>query len=133
MSPTVSALHATIKEALTDAGLHVQFGPAINLPTEGGMVSQAVVLWPAPGAHQYQRASGTRSGRVDRVTMTCVGATALDAVAVAEAVELAIGGMRLSDKGGTLRQSVATSPEVEPNANPRRVSCALEYTTVTKG
>ena len=91
------------------------------------------MLWPAPGRHTYARASGTRSGRADRVLITCVGATARDAIAVADKVEGAIGGMRLSSKGGTLRQTLATSPAAEPNADPRRVSLAVEYSTITKG
>lgn len=130
---TTTSVHALIKAALTAAGIHAVDGPAHDLPTVDGLVGQAAVLWPAPGQHTYARASGTRSGRADRVLITCVGATARDAIAVADKVEAAIGGMRLSSKGGTLRQTLATSPDAEPNADPRRVSLAVEYSAITKG
>ena len=92
-----------------------------------------MVLWPAPGLYQYDRMIGQRSGREDRLVITCVGATSRDALAVADKVENAIGGMVLSAKGGTLRQTIATQPVPEPNADPVRVSLAVEYTTTTKG
>ena len=41
--------------------------------------------------------------------------------------------MCIRDRGGTLRQTLATSPAAEPNADPRRVSLAVEYSTITKG
>ena len=53
--------------------------------------------------------------------------------ALVDKVDAALGGVRLSDKGGTLRQTVATSPGAEPNADPVRVSMAIEYAVVTKG
>lgn len=133
MNVTTTAVHAMIKDVLTAAGLYVTDGPATHLPTVGGVVSQAAVLWPAPGLHTYTRASGDSSGRADRVVITCVGSTVLDALAVADKVEAAIGGMRLSAKGGTLRQTLATAPAPEPNADPCRVSCAVEYAAITKG
>lgn len=97
------------------------------------MVAQAVVLWPGAPLYSYTRACGSSSGRTNRVLLTCVGATSLDALAVADRVEAAIGGMRVDAKGGTLRQVLATAPVPEPNTDPRRVSLAVEYSTITKG
>lgn len=129
---TTTAVHSLIKAALVAAGVNAVDGPARDLPTDGGLIAQAAVLWPFPGLHQYVRASGLSSGRVDKVTITCVGATVRDALAVADKVEAAIGGMQLSAKGGTLRQTAATSPAAEPNADPVRVSMAVEYAAITK-
>lgn len=130
---TATSVHALIRAALVGAGVHAVDGPADSLPVVDGLVGQAAVLWPVPGEHQYTRSSGTRSGRADRVTVVCVGATVADAIAVAERVEYAIGGLRTSAKGGTLRQVLATTPTPEPNTDPRRVSLSVEYSTVSKG
>lgn len=131
---TSTSVHEQIRAALEGAGVNAVDGPAANLPAgPDGRVAQAAVLWPSPGLNQYTRASGTRSGRADRVIVTCVGATVRDALAVADKVDAAIGGMVLSAKGGTLRQTVATQPAPEPNADPVRVSMAVEYVTITKG
>ena len=130
--PTVTAVHGEIKAALVAAGVYVVDGPADDLPSVDGVVGQAAVLWPSPGFHTYTRVSGSSSGRVDRVLIACVGATTFDALAVADAVEAAVGGLRLSG-GDVLRQTLATQPSPEPNADPRRVSLAVEYATITKG
>lgn len=129
---TTTSVHAQIKAALS-AGVPTFDGPADDLPTVDGLVGQAAILWPSPRLNTYTRMTGTRSGGTDRVRITCVGATNNDALAVADKVEAAIGGMRLSAKGGTLRQVFATDPIVEPNADPRRVSLYVEYSTITKG
>ena len=131
MKPTEVA--ELIKAALVAAGIDADYGPRPDLPTEGGLVAQAAVLYPSSPLNRYTRSVGTSSGREDGVTVVCVGATVLDALNVAHEVEQAIGGMRVSDKGGTLRQAVATAPAPEPNADPVRVSLAVEYTVVTKG
>ena len=132
---TLTSVHTAIRAALTGAGVHAVVGPAGDLPTDPdtGLVGQAAVLWPTPGWNQYTRGCGLSSGRVDRVLITCVGASSLDALAVADAVEAAIGGMRISAKGGTLTQTMASQPVAEPNSDPRRVSLAVEYSTITKG
>ena len=131
---TTTSVHALIEAALIAAGVATFDGPAKNLPTKAdGTIAQAAVLWPSPRLTQYTRQSGTRSGGNDRVTITCVGATTRDALAVADKVEAAIGGLVLSPKGNPLRQTIATAPAPEPNSNPVRVSCAVEYTTITKG
>lgn len=129
---TQTAAFGMVETAISGAGLYVTEGPADVLPTEGGKVAQAVVLWPSAGLHQYTRMVGTRSGRSDRVRALCVGSSARDALAVADKLEAAIGGMRLSAKGGTLRQTFATDPVAEPNADPVRVSLYVEYSTITK-
>lgn len=126
--------HELIKAALVGAGIDADYGPRKTPPVDaGGRVRQFAVLYPTAPLHQYTRSSGDSSGREDAVTVVCVGPTVLDALNVADEVEAAIGGMRLSDKGGTLRQTIATTPAPEPNADPVRVSMSLEYTTVTKG
>lgn len=131
---TTTSVHALIKAALIAGGVAAVDGPAKNLPTNAdGTIEQAAVLWPAPRLNQYTRQSGTRSGGTDRVTITCVGATTRDALAVADKVEATIGGLVLSAKGNPLRQTIATVPAPEPNSNPVRVSCAVEYSTITKG
>ena len=132
---TLTSVHTAIRAALTGAGVHAVFGPADDLPTDSGtgLVGQAAVLWPTPGLNQYTRGCGLSSGRVDRVLITCVGASSFDALAVADAVEAAIGGMRITAKGGTLAQTMATQPVAEPNSDPRRVSLAVEYAVITKG
>ena len=96
--PTVTSVHTAIKAALNAAGVYAVDGPADDLPSDGGVVGKAAVLWPSPGFHTYTRVSGSSSGRVDRVLIT-----------------------------------LATQPSPEPNADPRRVSLAVEYTTITKG
>ena len=131
---TSTSVHSAILEALTDAGVYAVLGPADELPGgSDGRVAQAAVLWPQARFNDYGRASGGRSGGVDVVLVTCVGATTFDALAVADNVAAALGGLRLSDKGGTLAQTIASTPAVEPNTDPVRVSLAVEYSTVTKG
>ena len=132
---TTTALHAAIKAALTDAGVAAVDGPADDLPAGAdGLVAQAAVLWPAAGLHRYTRMEGTKSGRVDRVLITCVGATNNDALAVADKVEAAIGGLVVSAKGSPLRQlDLGLEPVAEPNADPVRVSLPVVYATITKG
>lgn len=130
--PSVTSVHTEIKAALVAAGVYAVDGPADDLPTVDGVVGQAAVLWPSPGFHTYTRVSGSSSSRVDRVLVTCVGATTFDALAVADLVEATLGGLRLSG-GDVLRQTLATQPSPEPNADPQRVSLAVEYTTITKG
>lgn len=131
---TTTGTHALIKAALTAAGIHAVDHPALDLPAgPDGLIAQAVVVRPSTGQYQYTRASGTSSGRIDGVTLYCVGATGYDALAVADKVEAAIGGMRLSSKGGTLRHDFKTDPAPEPNADPRRVEVVLGYSTITKG
>jgi hypothetical protein len=130
---TTTSIHALIKAALVAAGVNAVDGPANDLPTDGGLIAQAAVLWPFPRAYAYTRANGTSSGGTDRVVIHCVGATSRDALAVADKVEAAIGGMVTSAKGGTLRQVAATQPVPEPNADPVRVSLGVEYVTITKG
>jgi hypothetical protein len=129
----MTSVHADIKAALVYAGINAVDGPADDLPTVDGLIGQAAVLWPSPGLHAYTRASGTSSGRSDRVLIQCVGAMNNDALAVADAVEEAVGGMVLSPKGGTLRQVLATEPVPEPNADPRRVAMAVIYEVTNKG
>jgi hypothetical protein len=131
---TTTSVHGLIKAALIADGVDAVDGPADDLPVDAdGLVAQAAVLWPAPGLYHYRRMIGQRSGRDDSILILCVGATARDALAVADKVENSIGGMVLPGKGGTLRQTIATAPVPEPNADPVRVSLAVEYTTVTKG
>ena len=130
---TTTSVHGDIFDALDATSLHVTYGPATTLPSTGGLVAQSAVLWPLPRLNTYARSNGESSGGTDRLLITCVGATTRDALAVADKVEAAIGGMRLSSKGGTLRQIGATIPAPEPNADPVRVSMAVEYSTVTKG
>ena len=131
---TSTSVHGAILAALQAAGVYAVLGPADELPGgSDGRVAQAAVLWPQARFNDYGRASGGRSGGVDVVLVTCVGATTFDALAVADKVDAALGGLRLSDKGGTLAQTIASTPDVEPNTDPVRVSLAVEYSTVTKG
>lgn len=131
---TTTSVHAAVEAALAGAGVYAVYGPADALPTASdGLVEQAAVLWPRARFHGGIRASGDDSRGEDVITITCVGATARDALAVADKVHAAIGGLRVSDKGSPLTQTIATSPAPEPNADPVRVSLAVEYTTVTKG
>lgn len=132
---SATALQVSIRAALSAAGVHAVFGPADDLPlAPDGRVAQAAVLWPAAGLHQYSRATGTRSGRMDGVNVVCVGATSLDALAVAEAVEAAIGGMGHPGDGSPMRQAVAAGePTPEPNTDPVRVIYQVQYSTITKG
>lgn len=129
-----TAIHGAILAALAEAGIYAVFGPAESLPRDGdGLIGQAAVLYPAAPAHDYTRSSGDSSGRRDRVTVVCVGATVRDALAMADKVEAAIGGMRPSSTGGTLHQITGTAPTLEPNTDPARVSMSVEYATTTKG
>lgn len=132
---TSSSVFATIRAALEAGGVSVFDGPARDLPMDPGTgtVGQAVVLWPGAPLHSYSRQCGSSSGRTNRVLVTCVGASSLDALAVADRVEAAVGGLRVDARGGTLRQVLATDPVPEPNTDPLRVSLAVEYTVITKG
>lgn len=129
---TSSKVHGEVKALLEAAGVHVEWGPARNLPTTQGLVGQAAVLWPAAPINDHGRMCGSRSARTDLVVVTCVGATSLDALAVADRVEAALGGVRLPS-GGLLRQAAASRPAAEPNSDPRRVSLGVEYSMITKG
>lgn len=131
---TTTSVHATIRAALVAAGVHAVDGPATELPLDDdGLIAQAAVLWPGARLNQYTRATGTRSGGVDSLVAICVGATTRDALAVADRVEAAIGGLVTSPKGSPLRQTATSGrPVPEPNADPVRVSLGVEYTTVTK-
>lgn len=132
--PTSTSRHALVKGWLTAAGVLAVDGPAKNLPTApSGLVVQVAVLYPSAPLHQRTRMTGTRSGRSDRVTIQCVGPTARDALAVADKVDAALDGKRLSEKGGPLAQTLATQPVPEPNADPVRVFLTVEYTAITKG
>lgn len=132
--PTSTSVHSAILAALQGAGVYSVIGPADDLPTAAdGRVGQAAVLWPQARFNDYGRASGGRSGGVDTVLVTCVGATSFDALAVADKVDAEIGGLRVSEKGGVLVQTIATAPVAEPNTDPVRVSLAVEYSVVTKG
>ena len=131
---TTTSIHATIKAALVSAGVNAVDGPAEDLPAGvDGMVSQAAVLWPDARLHRTSRMSGASSGGGDGLVITCVGATNNDALAVADKVHAALDGLVLSAKGSPLRQTAVTRPVPEPNADPVRVSLAVEYTTITKG
>lgn len=134
MGDTATSVYDAILTALTVAGVPAYDGPADDLPTDDdGLVAQAAVVYPRR-LRQYARMSGGPSGSGDAVTIHCVGATVRDALAVGDEVDAAIGGLMLSTKGGTLRQTATSGdPVPEPNADPRRVSFALEYSAVTKG
>lgn len=131
---TATSVHAAILAALSGAGLYAVEGPADELPAGAdGLVAQACVVYPHRLSY-YARMSGGSSGKGDVTTVHCVGATVRDALAVADKVDAALGGLMLSAKGGTLRQTGTSGPPVpEPNADPRRVSLAVEYSAITKG
>ena len=132
--PSTTSVHAAILAALTGAGVHPVFGPVLDLPrASDGRVAPAAVVWPSARLNAYRRTSGGRSGGDDRVTVICVGPTAFDALAVADKVDAALGGLVLSNKGGPLAQTATTTPTPEPNADPVRVSLAVEYAATTKG
>ncbi len=133
MTASATSVYGVVRAALEEAGLSVHDGPARDLPTEGGLIAQSVVLWPDPGLDISTRMSGGSSGRGDGVTAICVGATVRDALAVADQVRGALVALRISESGGLLRQTISTRPVAEPNADPARVSCALEFSTITKG
>ena len=132
--PSTTSVHAAILAALTGAGVHAVAHPALDLPrASDGRVAPAAVVLPNARLNGYTRVSGGRSGGLDRVLVYCVGPTAFDALAVADKVDAALGGLVLSDKGGPLAQTATTTPATEPNADPVRVSLAVEYTATTKG
>lgn len=131
---STTSVHTAILAALRAAGVHAVPGPALDLPRAAdGRVAPAAVVWPSARLNAYRRTSGGRSGGDDRATVVCVGPTSLDALAVADKVDAALGGLVLSDKGGPLAQTNATTPAPEPNADPVRVSLAVEYTATMKG
>ena len=130
---TQTSAHSAILAALTGAGVYAVPGPADELPSGAdGRVAQAAVLWPSPRFHAGIRVNGEDSRGTDAVTVICVGATAFDALAVADKVHGALRGLRLSDKGSPLWQTAATRPEAEPNSDPVRVSLAVEYAAIEK-
>ena len=69
----------------------------------------------------------------DRVVITCVGATTFDALAVADKVHAALNGLVLSQQGWPVASDRGDCPAPEVNADPVRVSLAVEYATITKG
>lgn len=130
---TTTSVHALIKSALAAAGVSAVDGPAVDLPADDdGLVAQAAVLWPDARLNRSTRMSGGSSGGEDGLVVICVGATSFDALAVADKVHGALDGLVLSAKGSPMRQTARTRVAPEPNADPVRVSCAVEYTTITK-
>jgi hypothetical protein len=131
---TTTSIQALIKAAITSAGVNAVDGPATDLPADyDGLVAQAAVLWPDARLNRSARMSGGSSSGEDGTVVICVGATANDALAVADKVHGALDGLVLSAKGSPLRQTARTRVAPEPNADPVRVSCAVEYSTITKG
>lgn len=119
-----TTIHTTIRDALTAAGLHTQFGPAHDLPdTTGG---QAAILWPAPTSRALVRASGGPAAGTETVAIVCVGLTTLDAIAAAAKVNTTLAGLKVGNS--ILRQTLTTSPTPEPGAYPQRVQMTVEYT-----
>lgn len=131
---TTTSILALIEAALIAGGVAAVDGPAKNLPTNAdGRVGQFAVLWPDARLNRTTRMSGASSGGEDGVVVICGGATVRDALAVADKVHAALDGLVLSPKGSPLRQTARTRAAPEPNADPVRVSCAVEYSTITKG
>lgn len=131
--PTTTSVHAAIKTQVATTVAAFDF-PAKNLPAKAdGTVAQAAVLRPSAGLNTHTRSVGTSSGRSDRVVLTCVGATARDALAVADKVHAALNGFRPTATSSPMRQDFASDPVPEPNADPVRISCVVEYSTITKG
>lgn len=132
--PTTTSVYGLIKSALASGGVAVFDGPGDDLPTGAdGLVEQFAVLWPDARLHRTTRMSGASSGGDDGLVVICGGATVRDALAVADRVHAALDGLVLSPKGSPLRQAARTRAAAEPNAEPVRVSLAVEYATITKG
>lgn len=131
---TQTAVYFEVKDRLTAQGVIALDGPAKDLPRdESGLVAQCVVLYPSAGLPRVTRMSTAMSGRDDAVTLICVGATPLDAAAVAGRVQVALNGCRLPSGGMLIPSFLPPPPTPEPNADPQRASLPLEYSTITKG
>jgi hypothetical protein len=130
---TTTSVHAAIGAALTGAGVAWVYGPAADLPEAAdGLVAQAAVVYPNARLNVTSRMSGASSRGEDTTVIHCVGATVRDALAVGDKVHGALNGLVLSEKGSPLRQTASVRPETEPDADPVRVSLAVEYATTTK-
>ena len=132
---TLTAWHNEVRNVL-NAALPTQFGPADELPTEGGSVVQCAVLWPTPGA-LASRSSGGPHQRTDSVVVVFVGPTVLDALAAVGKGRKALQGARLvaSGKGGgQVREGGFTGaqPTPEPGTDPVRVSLSIQFDAITK-
>ena len=132
---TLTAWHNEVRNVL-NAALPTQFGPAEDLPTEGGSVVQCAVLWPTTGA-LATRSSGGPHQRTDSVLVVFVGPTVLDCLAAVGKGRKALQGARLvaSGKGGgQVREGGFTGgqPTPEPGTDPVRVSLSIQFDAITK-
>lgn len=128
---SVTAFYTRVLERL-NAQVPAFLGPAPTLPTSQGKVTQCAVLWATAGASR-NRANANVADRVDTFTVICVGATALDALAVAGKVREALTGVVTHAGASPIREvSPASAPAAEPNTDPVRVSVALQFTTISK-
>lgn len=136
---SLTAWHNEVKRILETAFTtpgSVQFGPAENLPANGGRVVQCVVLWPTAGT-ESTRAAGPVHRRDDSVVAVFVGATVLDALAAVGKGRKALQGARLTASGpggGRVREGGFTGaqPVPEPGTDPVRVSLSVQFDAVSK-
>ena len=132
---TLTAWHNEVRNVL-NAALPTQFGPAEDLPTDGGKVAQCCVLWPTTGTTQA-RSNGVVHQRNDSVIAVFVGPTVLDALAAVGKGRKALEGSRLvasGPGGGRVREGGFTGaqPTPEPGTDPVRVSLSIQFDAITK-
>lgn len=125
-------------KTLLAVGLTVLDGPAATLPTSSGRVAQCAVIYPLTGTPQYRPLTAAAAGRLDGVTVVCVGATTLDCLAVVKKTRHALDGATITAAGrtgGRLQEAGYTNqePTIEPATDPTRVSLSLQFTLITKG
>lgn len=133
---SLTAWHNEVRDTLNSA-LPTFYGPADQLPTNGGRVAQCCVLWPTAGTLQT-RSSGGAHQRTDSVVAVFVGTTVLDALAAVGKGRKALEGSRLvasGPGGGRVREGGFTGaqPTPEPGMDPVRVSLSIQFDAITKG
>lgn len=149
---SLTAWHSEVKRILTaafdptlrypvgtsdpTASRAVQFGPADDLPANGGKVAQCVVLWPTAGTEQA-RFNDVVHQRNDSVLAVFVGPTVLDCLAAVGKGRKALQGSRLTASGpggGRVREGgfSGAQPVPEPGTDPVRVSLSIQFDAITK-
>lgn len=132
---SLTAWHNEVKNVL-GAALPTFFGPAVDLPAEGGKVAQCAVLWPTTGLEQSRNGSPVHR-RDDSVVVVFVAATVLDALAAVGKGRKALQGARLVSSGrggGQVREGGFTGaqPVPEPGTDPVRVSLSIQFDAISK-
>lgn len=132
----LTTFYLEVHERLTSV-LPTLWGPADDLPTEGGQVVPSAVLWPTPGTVQYRADGRTIARRVESLRLVIVGPTVLDVLEHVDRARTVLVGRRMRASGaggGPLTEAgfIPGDPAPEPGTDPVRVSIPIQLSAVTK-